>query len=195
MLRQDARKSLHECLLGGPLFCTAAVPDFVVGVWAGWGAWARGSAELADERIRGELLMRLRQDAGLSRAEIARRVSVWDRASVRAWERGTQQPSPAKIPLLASALGVKPVDLFEMTQPSLGVLRRAAGLTLTGLAARTGMSYAKCQRLEKGLLEATDDDERRLAAALRVRLKGVRAAARVTHTAAAMRKPTTRPGP
>jgi transcriptional regulator with XRE-family HTH domain len=151
---------------------------------------------LADERICGELLMRLRQDAGLTRAEVARRVAVWDSASVGAWERGMQQPSPAKIPLLAAALGVKPLDLFAITDaPSLSVLRRAAGLTLTELASRAAMSYTKCRRLEKGLLDPTGDDERRLAASLSVRLKDVRAAVRARHAAAAMRNPTTRPGP
>jgi transcriptional regulator with XRE-family HTH domain len=58
---------------------------------------------LADERIRGDLLARLRHEAGLTRAPIARQVGVWDSASVAAWERGRQQPAPANVPLLASA--------------------------------------------------------------------------------------------
>jgi transcriptional regulator with XRE-family HTH domain len=100
---------------------------------------------LTDERIRGDLVARLRHEAELTRDAIARRVVVWDSASVAAWERGRQQPSPAKVPLLAAALGVKPLDLFAITRaPPLSVLRRAASLTLTEVASRVGMSYAKC---------------------------------------------------
>lgn len=152
---------------------------------------------LADEQIRGELLMRLRQEAGLARAEVARRVGVWDSASVAAWERGRQQPSPANVPLLAAALSVPPLDLFEVVgTPSMSVLRRVSGLTLTELAERAEMSYARCQRIEKGLTEPTREDEARLSAALGVGLRVLRAAVRGSgHTAAATRKPTTSAGP
>lgn len=125
------------------------------------------------------------------------RVGVWDGGSVAAWERGRKQPSPAKIPRLADALGVKPLDLFEVTgHPPLEVLRRAAGLTLIELAGLSGLPYSRCERLEKGTIEPADEDERRLAGALGVRVKDVHAAVLAArHAAAAMRKPTASAGP
>ena len=152
---------------------------------------------MADGRIRGEWLMTLRQQAGLGRTELARRVNVWDRATVGAWEHGVQQPSARKIPLLADALGVRPLDLFELdSPPSLATLRRAAGLTLMQLAARTDMSYARCQRLEKGLLIPSSAERARLAAALGVRRKDIQSAAhRVDHHTAATRKESASAGP
>ena len=104
-------------------------------------------------------------------------MNVWDRATVGAWEHGVQQPSPRKIPLLANALGVRPLDLFELdTPPSLATLRRALGLTLMQLAGRTDRSYARCHRLEKGLLMPSSTERALLAAGLGVRKKDIQAA-------------------
>jgi transcriptional regulator with XRE-family HTH domain len=143
-------------------------------------------------------LEQLRIEAGLSRGEVARRVGVWDSASVSAWERGRQQPAPANVPLLAAALGVAPLELFDVPgTPSVGVLRRAAGLTLMELAQKAGLAYVRCQRIEKGLFEPTADDIQRLAAALGETVQRVEAAVRATaHAeAAATRKPSTSEGP
>lgn len=152
---------------------------------------------MADGQIRGEWLMQLRLQAGLGRTELAHRVQVWDRATVGAWERGDQQPSRRKVPLLADALGVRPLDLFELDgPPSLSTLRRAAGLTLMQLAARTDMSYARCQRLEKGLLIPTVAERARLAEALGVRRKDIQVATDSPgHHTAATRKNTASAGP
>jgi len=155
---------------------------------------------LADPRIEGTLLRRLRQKAGLTQAEVARRVGVRDGARVRAWERDDEQPLPGNVPRLAAALGVSAGDLFGVSgRPSLAIMRRIAGLTLTELARNTGMAYARCQRIEKGLLSPNDEDAARLAAALGVEVSGVRQAlsrdAGSAQIAAAMRKPTTSAGP
>jgi transcriptional regulator with XRE-family HTH domain len=152
---------------------------------------------LAAEEIRGVLLQRLRWEAGLTRSEVARRVGVWDSASVAAWERGRHQPAPANVPLLAAALRVEPLDLFEVTDiPSLSVLRRAAGLTLTQLAAKAGLSYARCQRIENGCVEASVEDITRLASAVGATRPRLRAATRAARQAtAATRNPSTSAGP
>ena len=162
--------------------------------------YARESAELADPRIDGALARRLRQQAGLTQAEVATRVGVRDGARVGAWERGDEQPSPGNVPRLAAALGVRTAELFDVSAaPCLAVLRRIAGLTLMKLAGSAGMPYARCQRLEKGLLSPTDDDAVRLAAALGVEVidvrQALRRAAASVQTAAATRKPTTSAGP
>jgi transcriptional regulator with XRE-family HTH domain len=123
---------------------------------------------------------------------------VWDSASVAAWERGRQQPAPGNVPRLASALGVRPLDLFELTgTPSVAVLRRAAGLTLAQLAANTGLSYARCQRIEKGLVKPCTSDVARLASALGATQKSLRAAVRAADqtAAAATRNPNASAGP
>jgi transcriptional regulator with XRE-family HTH domain len=180
-------KESHPCPAAVPVFPLAAVGQ----------EHTRGHVGLSAEPIRGSLLMQLRQEAGLTRAAVARHVGVWDSASVAAWERGKQQPAPVNVPLLAAALGVAPLDLFEVVgAPSLGMLRRAAGLTLTELAEQAGVPYTRCQRIETGLMVPTGDDVARLSTALGVRHKVLRAAVGgVCHTAAATKKPTTSGGP
>ena len=155
---------------------------------------------MADPRIDGALLRRLRQKAGLTQAEVAMRVGVRDGARVRAWERDDEQPLPRNVPRLAAALGVSATDLFGVSgAPCLAITRRIAGLTLTELARNAGMAYARCQRIEKGLLSPSDDEAARLAAALGVEVSGVRQAlsrdAGSAQTAAATMKPTTSAGP
>jgi len=161
---------------------------------------ASGSVWWADPRIDGALLRRLRQQAGLTQAELANLVRVRDAARVGAWKRGDEQPSPGNVPRLAEALGVRAAELFDVSDgPCLAIMRRIADLTLMELAGNAGMAYARCQRLEKGLLSPTDDDAAGLAAALGVEVIDVRQALRQAHgsaqTAAATRKPTTSAGP
>lgn len=184
-----------SCSRNDGCLCPAAVPDFRCAVER---AVREGMDRLAAGEIRGALLQRLRGEAGLTRSEVARRVGVWDSASVAAWERGRQQPAPVNVPLLAAALGVEPLDLFEVTDtPCMSVLRRAAGLTLTQLAATAGMSYARCQRIEKGLIDPCATDVARLASALGTAQKRVRAAVLVSGQTpvAATRNPSTNAGP
>ena len=162
------------------------------------GLCARGCARLARDEIPGRLLRRLREEAGLTRSEVARLVGVWDSASVAAWERGRQQPAPVNVPLLAAALGVEPVDLFELTgTPTVAVLRRAAGLTLTQLAAKAGLSYTRCREIEKGLIAPRTEDVARMATAIGTTRPRLRAAVHATgHAAAAATKnPSTSAGP
>lgn len=177
---------------------TCALPPCQSSSRDGQGLRARGCAQLPAEEIPGPLLQRLREEAGMTRSEVARRVGVWDSASVAAWERGRQQPAPVNVPLLARALGVQPLDLFEPAgTPSVGVLRRAAGLTLTQLAAKAGLSYARCQRIEKGLVEPSTEDVARLASAIGATQKRLRAAVHAAGqtAAAATKSPSTSAGP
>ncbi len=121
-------------------------------------------------QFRAAELRAARQRAGLSQAELAAGVGVFDGARVRSWERGAEQPSVSRVSRLALALGIDPLEMYEgdPARPPLALLRRIAGLTLKELAQTTGLSYARCQRLEQGQIEATHDDLIRLASALNV---------------------------
>ncbi len=121
-------------------------------------------------QFRGAVLRAARQRAGLSQAELAARAGVFDGARVRSWERGAEQPSVGRVSRLALALGIDALDMYygDPSRPPLALLRRVAGLTLKELARKTGLTYARCQRLEQGVVEATHEDVAKLASALNV---------------------------
>lgn len=70
-------------------------------------------------------LRAIRQQLGLSQAEVARRVGC-RRASVSHWECGRQQPSLAMLPRLALALGVPVALLLDLRPPVRGPDSRQA---------------------------------------------------------------------
>lgn len=78
------------------------------------------------------------------------------RRRVGQWERGLEQPQPKYLPLLAAALQVEPLELLTVDRhdPPLLALRLAAGLTLTEVAAASGIPYSSYHRLEHGLIIA-----------------------------------------
>ena len=65
----------------------------------------------ADEEARGDRLQRLRVRAGLSGAEVARRMGV-SAASVSGWEQGRARPKPGRMAALAAILGVPAAELL-----------------------------------------------------------------------------------
>lgn len=147
---------------------------------------------MAGVPFRASALRAARVRGGLTQEELARLVGVRDIGRISVWERGIDQPGPAVIPRLAQALGVDPSELFDSSEESLEVMRRAAGLTLMALGERTGLGYKRVRRIERGLTSPAPDDIDRLASTLGVTQTRVRSALQVT---AATRKHAARAGP
>jgi transcriptional regulator with XRE-family HTH domain len=164
--------------------CPAAVLDLLTATpLLGLGPVSEGSGALAGVQFRGAVLRRARELAGLTQAELAFQAGVFDDARVRSWERGAEQPSAAKVSRLARALGIDALELYggDPARPPLALLRRVAGLTLMELARQTGLTYARCQRIEQGIVEPTTTDITSLANALGVTVAQLKQS--VTHSA------------
>ena len=131
-------------------------------------------------RFRRALLTELRERAGLTRTELARRVGVASGERIGSWERGIDQPSAPYLPRLAQALGVEPIELLDLDAeaPTFTALRYVAGLTIEDLAKAVGVRYGVMQRIDRGVVEPRDDLAKRLAAALGVKTAQVVAAHR-----------------
>jgi len=111
---------------------------------------------VAGARLRGLRVARLRTLAGWTQAGLAAELGASGRRRVGQWERGLEQPQPRYLPLLAAALQVEPLELLTVDRhnPPLQALRLAAGLTLTEVAAASGIPYSSYHRLEHGLIVA-----------------------------------------
>jgi len=111
---------------------------------------------VAGARLRSLRVARLRTLAGWTQAELAIELGASGRRRVGQWERGLEQPQPRFVPLLAAALRVEPLELLavDRNDPPLLALRLAAGLTLTEVAAASGIAYSSYHRLEHGLIVA-----------------------------------------
>lgn len=68
---------------------------------------------MAGTRFRSGQLAALRAVAGLRRVRLAELVEVRE-STVGQWERGAASPSAGKVPRLAHALGVPPLQLYEV---------------------------------------------------------------------------------
>src|SRR5215475_12044905 len=76
----------------------------------------------------GRTVRRLRQERGMTQAELAERLSL-ARTSITNLEKGQQNPPLALLPEMAAALGVNAVDLVSATtqdRPSVKANRLAA---------------------------------------------------------------------
>jgi transcriptional regulator with XRE-family HTH domain len=77
------------------------------------------------------------------------------------WERGQSEPRASRLPAVAGAVGVDPLELMAggYEQLDLEDLRLAAGLSRQALAAASGMTLPRYQRLEAGerVSELPDD--------------------------------------
>lgn len=91
-----------------------------------------------------------RRRAGLSLAAVGKLVGV-DRQRVWAWESGRATPGPARLLVLATAVGVDPLQLLRLDpdRPPLAGLRLRAGLTRTELAKRAGLPRSTVDRLDR----------------------------------------------
>jgi transcriptional regulator with XRE-family HTH domain len=95
-------------------------------------------------------LVRLRKARGLSQDALGARVGR-ARPNIIIWEKGRAKPSPAKLVILAEALGVEPSRLS--TGPAgaeLADLRGWAGLTQQELADKAGIRRSTYSLLERG---------------------------------------------
>lgn len=135
---------------------------------------------VAAPRFRSSALRRLREGLGLTRQQLAERAGVRSGDRIGSWERSVDQPSASHVPRLARVLGVRVVDLYDVdsADPPLAVLRIAAGLTLAAMSEVTGLPYARCQRLDKGVTVLDEEVAGRLALALDVSAEQLRRAAR-----------------
>lgn len=114
-----------------------------------------------------EALVRLRRARGLSHDALGERIDR-PRPNIIKWEQGETTPSPEKLVVLASALGVDPWRLTT-TRPAsaeLADLRDWAGLTRRDLAAAAGLTREMYSRLERGQIPLNDELAEALAAAL-----------------------------
>lgn len=111
---------------------------------------------MAGARLRSQRVARLRTLAGWTQQQLAAELGASGRRRVGQWERGLEQPQPRFVPLLAAALQVEPLELLTVDRqdPPLLALRLAAGLTLTEVAAASGIPYSSYHRLEHGLVVA-----------------------------------------
>lgn len=58
------------------------------------------------------IIKQLRKDMGMTQNQLAEKMGV-ERSAVAKWEAGAAQPSTAKLPALAEALGCSVADLFS----------------------------------------------------------------------------------
>jgi transcriptional regulator with XRE-family HTH domain len=105
-----------------------------------------------------EELRRIREEAGLSQAQLARESGV-DRATINKIEQGKRSPSIATLESLARTLGVDLADFFPKVQAPLPLEAEAAGAPL---AERLLQAPPRAERL----LEAARKDARKTAQAV-----------------------------
>ncbi|MGW1878771.1 helix-turn-helix domain-containing protein [Streptomyces sp. NPDC001975] len=107
----------------------------------------------------GSRLRQARSEArggGLSAAALAARVGV-SKAQILAYENGQRIPDPPRIRELATALGVRPLDLADragMASWQLAELRRASGLRASDLCQALQLTSYSYRRLETTGLSA-----------------------------------------
>lgn len=89
---------------------------------------------------------------------------------ISAWERGVDAPTAPYVPLLARALNIDPLILFDVdpAAPPFAVLRVVRGWTLSALAEETGLNYSSLHRWSRGVAPIPDDAAAKLAKALRI---------------------------
>lgn len=114
-------------------------------------AWGTDGVVLSDWELRGDVLAKARQAAGLSQRALASAISMADADRVGFWERGEARPQARLIPLIAEQLGLEPLSLLDgdPDEPSLPRLRVAAGLNLKEMAERAGLPITSYHRLER----------------------------------------------
>jgi transcriptional regulator with XRE-family HTH domain len=96
-------------------------------------------------------LVSARVAAGLTQQQLAEALGV-NQQRVSEWERGVRQPRASRVPAVAKAINVDPLQLLadEYEQLDLEALRLAAGLSRQALATAVGVTLPRYQRLESG---------------------------------------------
>jgi transcriptional regulator with XRE-family HTH domain len=111
-------------------------------------------------------LVRLRKARGLTQDALGARVGR-ARPNIIIWEKGRAKPTPAKLVLLAQALGVEPSRLTTGPDGAeLADLRGWAGLTQQELADRAGLRRSTYSLLERGGSQLRPDVAERIASAV-----------------------------
>lgn len=105
-------------------------------------------------------LAEARVAAGLTQQQLADALGV-SKPRVSEWERGHTEPRASRLPAVARAVGVDPLQLVaeDYDHLDLEALRMAAGLSRQDLAAAIGMTLPRYQRLESGERASDPPDE------------------------------------
>jgi transcriptional regulator with XRE-family HTH domain len=121
-------------------------------------------------RFDADLLRRTRLAAGLSRAQLAKRIGA-DPTIVKAWETKGVRPTVNNLTRVAEALDLAVGDLYEAddtSHGSLADLRVAAGLNQRELAQRVGVSQTSISKWERAKTRPSWDEISRYAQVLGV---------------------------
>ncbi|MBY4213502.1 XRE family transcriptional regulator [Rhodococcus sp. 15-725-2-2b] len=114
-------------------------------------------------------LTSLRESRGMSRADLARKSGLGG-ATVQQWESGTRSPQVDTLALVAKTLGLPISELVDVPRDQRfpGDWRVLLGLTQPQLGQQVGISTSMIARIERGEVKLTDENARRLAAALEI---------------------------
>lgn len=117
-------------------------------------------------------LTSLRESRGMSRADLARKAGLGG-ATVQQWEAGTRSPQVDTLALVAKTLGLPISDLVDVPRDQRfpGDWRVLLGLTQPQLGQQVGISTSMIARIERGEVKLTDENARRLAAALEIEVE------------------------
>lgn len=117
----------------------------------------------------GERMRSIREQAGMSRADLARYADL-SVGAIRSWEVDGTNPQVDTLARAAAALGVEMGDLvvLDAQEMHLSDLRVLAGLTQPQLAVAAGLSTTALAGLEQGHVRLRPDHVNRLASALHV---------------------------
>lgn len=130
--------------------------------------------------IDADALRAVREQAGISQNDLARRAGMASGTRVSRWERGEARPrSPQILHAIAAALKVDAISLLVPPEdgPDLRWLRFAAGLTVGQLADATHAAISTVKRWEaNGLLAPSETTVNALATALQATPADVRRA-------------------
>jgi transcriptional regulator with XRE-family HTH domain len=126
-------------------------------------------------RIRAyQILKKAREKLGLSQRVFAKRLGV-SKSSYNRYERGLRKPPVAVVTRCCKILGMKNVFFRRaedgvkhntMIGEKISLLRKLKLFPLKALSYRSGISYNRCRRIEKGKVYPTRKEVRKLASAL-----------------------------
>lgn len=136
----------------------------------------------------GGTLRRLREARGIAAEDLADAAGISE-ATLRSWESGRANPTPALLANAAKVLRLTIADLLLVEQKELELadLRNLAGLNQSDAAELLGVSPSSLVRIEKGRREYDAEVGRRLAKIYKVKVRELQTvwnrtrAARIEH--------------